>query len=109
MEDSDAEMLKASATLHAIGMAIGFRDYNNHSHYLIKVAFHPIISQCENALFRKLNKWCGSLLSSNGDIVFFFLVLFLCEVKCRTMTSVKYSCNTNTTHSFIFSVVILSF
>ena len=51
LEGSDAEMLKASATLHAIGMAIGFRDYNNHSHYLIKVAFHPIISLCENNLF----------------------------------------------------------
>jgi hypothetical protein len=39
LNDSDAEVLKASATLHAIGMAIGFRDYNNHSHYLIKVVF----------------------------------------------------------------------
>ena len=77
LEDSDAEMLKASATLHAIGMAIGFRDYNHHSNYLIKVAFHPIISQCENNLFWK---------KINGDIVSFFLVLFLCEVKCRTMT-----------------------
>lgn len=36
MDEADMELLEASATLHAIGMSIGFRDYHKHSHYLIK-------------------------------------------------------------------------
>lgn len=36
LDETDIELLEASATLHAIGMSIGFRNYHKHSHYLIK-------------------------------------------------------------------------
>ncbi|MCO5559655.1 hypothetical protein L7F22_013256 [Adiantum nelumboides] len=47
LDETDTELLEASATLHAIGMCIGFRDYHKHSHYLIKnndilVGYSPV-------------------------------------------------------------------
>ncbi|KAH7426390.1 hypothetical protein KP509_10G000300 [Ceratopteris richardii] len=51
-DEADAELLKASVTLHAIGMSIGFRDYHKHSNYLIKnndslVGYSPVETKAQ--------------------------------------------------------------